>query len=77
MKTAEKYCINSSYTGTSCAAGDEVVIRFEYNNDNLLMTGMTVTEPLGGAVRRTCYQYDKLGNRIGAREPKAAVTSCN
>ena len=39
--------------------------------------GVTVTEPLGGAVRRTCYQYDKMGNRIGAREPKAAMTSCN
>lgn len=76
MKTAEKYCINSSSTGSGCADGDEVVTRFEYNHDNLLMTGMTVTDPGTGETLRTCYQYDIYGNQIGVTKPKANLSAC-
>ncbi|MES1195925.1 MAG: hypothetical protein ABUL58_03175, partial [Steroidobacter sp.] len=40
MKTAERTCINSNTVSGACQGGDEVVTRYEYNNDNLLMTGM-------------------------------------
>jgi len=76
MKTAERFCIDSNYAGGACGASDEVVTTFEYNNDNLLMTGMTVTSP-GGPTLRTCYQYDRYGNQIGKTEPNANLTGCN
>jgi YD repeat-containing protein len=75
MKTAERYCIDSNYTGSSCANNDEVVTRFEYTTDNLQLKGVVVTDA-SGATRRTCYQYDKLGNRIGVTNPKANMSSC-
>ena len=62
-------------TGSGCAANDEVVTRFEYDHDNLLLTGITVSEP-AGATRRTCYQYDIYGNQIGVTQPKANMSSC-
>jgi YD repeat-containing protein len=75
MKVAERYCINSNFTGSGCAANDEVVTRFEYDHDNLLLTGMTVTDPAGN-FRRTCYQYDLYGNQIGVTQPKANMSTC-
>ena len=75
MKTAEKSCINSSSTGNGCAGGDEVITRYEYNHNNLLMTGMTMTDP-GGTTLRTCFQYDIYGNQIGDTQPKANLVSC-
>jgi hypothetical protein len=79
MKTAEKSCINSNYSdrtpGAACLGADEVVTSFEYNHNNLLMTGMTVTAP-DGTVHRTCFQYDDYGNQIGKTEPKAGLASC-
>lgn len=74
MRTGERYCINSNYS-SACEAGDEVVTQFEYNHDNLLMTGMTVTA--NGVTLRTCYQYDRFGNQIGKTPPNAARTTCN
>ena len=76
LKTTEKYCINSSSTGNGCAGNDEVVTTFEYNHDNLLMTGMTVTDPATGETLRTCYQYDIYGNQIGVTKPKANLATC-
>lgn len=75
LKTAERYCINSAAAGNGCSGGDEVVTRYEYEHDNLLLTGMTVTDP-DGNTRRTCYQYDIYGNRIGVTEPKAGLDRC-
>lgn len=75
MKTAEKFCIDSNYSG-GCQGGDEVIKRFEYQHDNLLLTGVTVTSP-DGRVLRTCYQYDRFGNEIGVTSPRAGRTSCN
>lgn len=77
MKTAEKTCMNSASTGNACSGNDEVVTRYEYDNDNLLMTGMTVTDPVSGATLRTCFQYDIYGNQIGKTQPKAGLTQCN
>jgi len=74
MKTAEKYCINSTTVDDACSSGDEVVTRYEYNHPNLLMTGMTVTAD--GITKRTCYQYDIYGNQIGVTTPNANLSSC-
>jgi YD repeat-containing protein len=76
LKTAEKYCINSNATDGVCAGSDEVVTRYEYEHDNLFLTGMTVTDPQGKTLR-TCYEYDDYGNRIGETQPRAKLTSCN
>jgi uncharacterized protein RhaS with RHS repeats len=51
------------------------VTRFEYEHDNLLLTGKTITEP-AGSTRRTCYQYDIYGNQIGVTQPKANLSAC-
>jgi hypothetical protein len=75
MKVAERYCINSNFTGSGCSGNDEVVTRYEYDHDNLLLTGMTVAEP-AGIVRRTCYQYDIYGHQIGVTQPRANSSSC-
>jgi len=77
MKTAEKTCMNSASTGNACSGSDEVVTRYEYDNDNLLMTGTTVTDPVSGATLRTCFQYDIYGNQIGKTQPKTGLTQCN
>lgn len=93
MKVSERYCINSDYVDSSadgnplngyCQDGDEVITRFEYNHDNLLMTGMTVTSPPSNpnsappynTTLRTCFRYDMYGNQIGKTEPNANLSSC-
>ena len=75
LKTEEEYCIKSAASAGGCTEADEVVTRFEYNHNNLLMTGMAVQEP-GGVIRRTCYRYDKYGNQIGVTTPNANLGSC-
>lgn len=75
MKTAERTCANSNTVSGACQGGDEIVTRYEYNNDNLLMTGMTVTA--NGMTLRTCFQYDAYGNQIGKTEPNANLSACN
>ena len=76
LKTEERYCINSAASGGVCEGDDEVVTRYEYEHDNLHLTGVTVTDP-DGKTLRTCYQYDNYGNRIGETQPNANLTSCN
>lgn len=87
MKVSERYCINSNYADSTpgdgnplngaCAGSDEVVTRYEYNHDNLLMTGMTVTSPAPNSeTLRTCFRYDIYGNQIGKTEPNANLSSC-
>lgn len=83
LKTAEKTCLKTATNidvGT-CAGGtaDEVVTRFEYN-DNLQLKGVVVAarNSLGEAeLRRTCYQYDIYSNRIAETKPNANMTACN
>ena len=82
LKTAEKTCIQTATSGDACVGGaaDEVVTSYEYNNDNLLLSGMTVRAFNYGGVsetKRTCYQYDIYGNRIGETQPNANLTSCS
>lgn len=79
LKTEEKYCINSAVTESGgCSGNDEVTTRFEYEHDNLLMTGMIVkSQKDNNKTLRTCYQYDVYGNRIGETQPKANLSSCN
>lgn len=87
LKTAEKTCINTVTVGDACAGSgsvtavqDEVITRYEYNTSrNLVLKGMTVTaaDTTGAIVtKRTCYQYDIYGNRIGETQPKANLSSC-
>lgn len=87
LKTIEKTCNNTSTAGDACAgnasvgaAEDETIIRYEYEHDNLLLSGVTVTAmDFDGVIKtkRTCYKYDVYGNRIGETQPKAGLTSCN
>lgn len=74
MRTAEKFCIDSNYS-YGCQGADEVIKRFEYNHDNLQLSGMTETSPQG-VTRRTCFRYDRFGNQIGITTPNANRTSC-
>lgn len=86
LKTSEKRCNNTATVGDRCAGNatipavqDEVVTAYEYSHDNLLLTGVTVTVVDNNnvaQVKRTCYQYDMFGNRIGETQPKALRTSC-
>jgi hypothetical protein len=85
LKTTEKTCNNTATVNDRCAGNptitpeqDEVIKSYEYNNDNLLLTGMTVTAYDGSKVvtKRTCYQYDIYGNRIGETQPNAQLFSC-
>jgi RHS repeat-associated protein len=75
LKTSEKTCINSATVGDACSGNDEVVTRYEYHHDNLLLTGMTVTAD--GMTRRTCYGYDQYGNKTYEVAPNANLTSCS
>jgi hypothetical protein len=79
MKATEKTCLTSSEAGCGAGSSDEVLTKYEYN-DNLLVKGITVTAvDSSGYVttKRTCYQYDIYGNRIGETQPKAYLASCN
>jgi len=81
LKTAEISCANSDLVGNTCAANDQIITRYEYESDNLYMTGMTV-EAYDGTVqqritKRSCYEYDKYGNKIGETQPKSNQSSCS
>jgi YD repeat-containing protein len=65
--------------GGGCAIpGDETLTTYDYGPDsgpnNLWLRGEVVTA--GGVSRRTCYTYDRRGNRISATSPRAGLTSC-
>jgi hypothetical protein len=76
LKVAERRCHDSNYAsssaGAGCVGGDEVITRYEYNSNNLLLTN-TATTGAGGKTLRTCFQYDVYGNKIGETEPKGAA----
>jgi hypothetical protein len=74
LKVEESYCANSNYS-EGCVNNDEVVTRYDYNHDNLLITGKTVTAD--GETLRTCFGYDVYGNRISETQPKANLATCN
>ena len=73
------FCQNGHANGDGCAnANDEVITTYEYGSptgvNNLFLTGVAITT--NGKTQRTCYQNDKLGNRIGETAPKANLTQC-
>lgn len=74
-------CRTSNWTGSACAGGasDETVTEYDYGAatgaNNLLLRGVAVTAE--GVSRRTCYSYDRFGNRISETQPRAGLTTCN
>ena len=78
--TEERYCRTSATVSGACAAGssDEVVTAYDYGPNsgpnNLLLRGVAVTAD--SQTRRTCYGYDRDGNRISETKPRAGLTSC-
>lgn len=72
----ERYCINSAFSNDKCVGNDEVIITYEYDvNQNLNLKGMTTQGD--GELRRVCYEYDRLGNRIGEISPNSEQVTCD
>ena len=71
----EEYCRNSAASGSSCSGGDETQIIYEYETENLLMTGKAVVAE--GKTLRTCFGYDRFARKISEIEPNAQLSSCN
>lgn len=73
LPSKKSFCMSGAASGAGCAlgAGDEVVTTYDYGPEsgpnNLLLRSETVTT--GGVVRRTCYGYDWMGNRISTTRP--------
>lgn len=80
VRTAEKYCRTSASvaTGGCTAAGDEVVITYDYGPNsgpnNLFLRGVATTAD--GVTLRTCYGRDPRGNMISETKPRAGLASC-
>jgi YD repeat-containing protein len=80
MLTHERYCRTTATSTSGCTGGadDEVITEYDYGPqrgpNNLFLRGEYVTAE--GETRRTCYEYDRYGNRIGETRPKANITRC-
>lgn len=79
LLTERSECREGQYTTTGCVSpSDEIVTEYEYGDtsepNNLFLIGKVVKA--GGTERRTCYQYDKLGNVIGETLPKENLSDC-
>ena len=80
LLTAKKTCSSSATVGDGCAvAGDEVTLTYDYGPatglNNLWLRGEAVESQ--GTILRTCYGYDRFGNRISTTEPRSGLASCN
>lgn len=83
LLVSEKTCRTSATVSGACAGGssDEVVKTYEYGPDtglvgnNLLLRGVAVTAD--GLTLRTCYGYDRDGNKIFETKPRANLTVCS
>jgi len=81
MLVKESICKSGAASGNGCAsAGDEVVTEYLYGPtnsgpNNLWLRGVAITAD--GQTRRTCYQYDNVGNKIAETQPNANPASCN
>lgn len=87
LLTEESYCIHGgpASSGEGCALGrsDEVKTYYEYDDapsgSNLHLKGVVI-EAMNAAgepeTRRTCYAYDRYGNRISETLPKANLSAC-
>lgn len=74
------FCRSTAASGSGCAVtSDEVVTTYDYGPDsgpnNLLLRGTVVTAD--GISLRTCYSYDRYGNKISQTEPRANLASCS
>lgn len=79
VPASKSFCKTGAASGSGCAvSGDEVRTTFEYGPDNgpsnLFLKGQVVTT--GGQSLRTCFGYDRYGNRISETLPSAGRTSC-
>lgn len=82
-----KTCRTSATVSGACAGGvaDEVTTTYEYGPDtgsvgnNLLLRGTAVTADVGGTATtlRTCYGYDRDGNKISETKPRAGLAVCS
>ena len=87
LLTRESKCQNTAASGNSCTdSNDEIVTEYDYGlsqdgiANNLLLRGVTITANNSQGIResrRTCYAYDKYGNKIGETKPKADLESCS
>lgn len=66
-------------SGGCALAGDEVITSYDYGPDSgpntLLLRGKV--EDATGVAARTCYAYDKLGQKISETKPNAHLASCS
>jgi hypothetical protein len=89
LLSKESKCQTTAATTAGCAVGsnDEVVTVYDYGltsgANNLLLRGVTVTALTQNGTgqnametRRTCFNYDDYGNRIGETKPNAQLASC-
>lgn len=79
LLTEERTCTQGDTVGTTCSNPTKLVIKnYEYGAasgpNNLWLKGESVTA--NGEVRRTCYQYNWLGQQISVIEPNANLSSC-
>lgn len=74
LKKYEKYCLKSAYSGSACADGDEVVVEFNYDDDNLNLTSKVVYDPITDKSQKTCFEYDKYGYQIGETSAKGSCS---
>jgi hypothetical protein len=78
----ERACRTTATTGNACTGGgaDEIVISYEYQAgnaskpSNLLLLGKVVSAD--GQSLRTCYGYDRDGNKIWETSPRAGLGNC-
>lgn len=83
LLSEERTCRTSALNLTTgaCAGGsaDLIVKTYDYGPNsgpnNLLLRGVAVTA--SGETLRTCYTYDKKGNRISETQPMAGLSNCS
>lgn len=79
LLATESYCRTGAPSGAGCAiAGDEVVTTYDYGPDsgpnNLWLRGTAVTAD--GQTLRTCYGYNKFGDKVSQTSPRAGLAVC-
>jgi hypothetical protein len=83
LLAGEKYCRTTNTVGDGCAGGtaDEVVTTYEYGStsgpNNLHLRGRATTDGLTGQTLRTCFGYDRYGNRISETQPEGTGSVCS
>jgi hypothetical protein len=76
----ERTCRTSATVGNACSGGapDEVIVSYDYGPNsgpnNLLLRGKLVSAD--SVSLRTCYSYDRDGNRIWETSPRAGLSVC-